>query len=324
MTKKLKILMLSATMLIGSIGLAGCSKKDANVGNDANFTKVVLILDEGGVNDASFNQSAWEGALKAKKEHGNVDVSFIESKSENEYLSNVETAIDQEADLIIGVGFKLASVIDEAAKAYPNQKFAAIDCSYEEIQPNVQPILFNEQQSGYITGLIAGKMTETNVLSFLGGMDVPSCSSFKVGFEKGVKEVNPDATVLCQYANSFSDAAKGKAIAEQMILNNSDIIFSAAGGCNIGAIEAAKENNVKIIGVDMPSNHIAPDTIITSALKRVDVGVQSAIEDVISEQFQGGKVKIFDLSNNGVGYERTDLLPDYIMEYVDAKLNEIK
>ena len=177
-----------------------------------------LVLDEGGVNDQSFNQSAWEGALEAKEEYG-IEVSYIESKGENEYLQNVETAIDQDSDLVVGVGFKLTDTIGEASKSYPEQKFAIIDGTYEEIPQNVQPILFNEAEAGYAVGLIASQMTNTNAVGFIGGMDIPSVSQFLVGFEKAIKEENPDIKVLSQYANSFTDAAKGKAIADQMIKN---------------------------------------------------------------------------------------------------------
>ena len=317
MIKKLKVLMLSLTIVAGSITVVGC-KRETNVSDDTNI-KVHLILDEGGPNDQSFNQSAWEGALKSKEEYENLEVSYIEAKSEADYEGNIETAIDQGSDLIIGVGFKLGSAILEAAKMYPDQKFAAIDCNYADIPSTVVPVLFNEHQSGYAVGLIAAETTKTNEVSFLAGMDLPSVTGFYDGFKMAIKEVNPDANVSIQFANSFTDAAKGKAMAQQMILNKSDIIFTAASGCNMGVFEAARENNIKAIGVDMPSSHIAPDVVLTSALKNVGVGVQLTIE-----QFQGGKVKMFDLSNNGVGYERTKLLSNNLMEYVDHKLSEIK
>ena len=181
MFKKLKIMGLS---LILSVGVFGCSKTDTKVEDDT--FKVTLVLDEGGVNDQSFNQSAWEGALEAKEEYG-IEVSYIESKGENEYLQNVETAIDQDSDLVVGVGFKLTDTIGEASKSYPEQKFAIIDGTYEEIPQNVQPILFNEAEAGYAVGLIASQMTNTNAVGFIGGMDIPSVSQFLVGFEKAIK-----------------------------------------------------------------------------------------------------------------------------------------
>ena len=315
--KRLSRIFLLASSLSLMIGCANTEK--VNVEEDK--LKVSLILDEGGVNDASFNESAWGGALAAKEKYG-VEVNYIEAKQESDYASNIESAIDQEADLIIGVGFKLANTIEEAAKLYPEQKFAAIDCAYENIPNNVQPILFNEEEAGYAAGLVAANMTKTNKIGFVGGMDIPSVTNFLVGFEKAIKEENKDIEVLSQYANSFTDSSKGRVIAEQMIKNKADIIFTAGGGVNFGVFEACKEKNIKAIGVDMPSNYIEPDTIITSALKNVGVGVELTIQDLVNEQFEGGKVKMFDLSNGGVGYEITDHLSEDLIKYVDNKINK--
>ena len=314
MIKKLKVVLLAGALALG----AGCAKNE-NVSTEKESYKISLILDEGGVNDQSFNQSSWEGALRAKDQYG-VEVNYIESKSESEYLANIETAIDGEADLIIGVGFKLTDTIEEASKNYPNQKFAIIDGNYEEIPSNVQPVLFNEKQAGYSVGLIATKMTRTNVVSFIGGMEIPSVTGFYEGFLEAIQEENKDIKVLCQYANSFTDSAKGKAIAQSMIKDNADIIFTAGGGVNTGAWEACVEANIKAIGVDMPSSQFSP-SIVTSALKRVDVGVESVIKDLVDGKFEGGKVKMFDLSNGGVGYELTDRLPQEVIDFVEDKIN---
>lgn len=316
MLRKMKVSILSMIM-VGAVGLMGCSKESKTVEKDE--FKVSLVLDEGGVNDQSFNQSAWEGALKAQENY-NVKVTYLESNQESEYLSNIETAIDNESDLIIGVGFKIADTIKDAALAYPEQKFAIIDGTYDKIPENVQPILFNEEEAGYSVGLIASKMTKTNTVGFVGGMDIPSVSNFLVGFEKALKEENSDVKVLSQYANSFTDAAKGKAIANQMINNNADIIFAAGGGVNTGVYEASKEAGVKSIGVDMPCNYISPDVIITSALKNVGVGVEITIKDLVEGNFKGGQAKIFDLSNGGVGYEKTKLIPEEVIKFVESKI----
>ena len=315
--KRLSRIFLLASSLSLMIGCANTEKTNVEEDN----LKVSLILDEGGVNDASFNESAWNGALAAKEKYG-IEVNYIEAKQESDYASNIENAIDQEADLIIGVGFKLANTIEKAAKLYPEQKFAAIDCSYENIPSNVQPILFNEEEAGYAAGLVAANMTKTNKIGFVGGMDIPSVTNFLIGFEKAIKEENKDIEVLSQYANSFTDSSKGRVIAEQMIKNKADIIFTAGGGVNFGVFEACKEKNIKAIGVDMPSNYIEPNTIITSALKNVGVGVELTIQDLVNEQFEGGKVKMFDLTNGGVGYEITDHLSQDLIKYVDSKINK--
>ena len=314
MFKKIKSLLL-VTLVVGST-VVGCSKSD-NVNDKA---RVTLVLSTGGVNDQSFNQSAWEGALKAQDKY-NVEVSYIESHQDSEYMQNIETAIDQDSDLVVGVGFKLTDSIKDAAEDYPEQKFAIIDGTYDNMPNNVTSIMFSEEQAGYAAGLVAANTSETGVVGFIGGIDIPSCSNFLVGFEKAIKEENPNMKVLSQYTNTFTDAAKGRIIAEQMVKDDADILFMASGAGNSGTIEVVRENNIKAIGVDMPNNYIAPEHIITSALKNVGTGLELTIKDLVEGNFEGGQAKIYDLSNSGVGFEKTNLLSDDLIKYVEGKIN---
>ena len=314
MFKKLKIMGLS---LILSVGAYGCTKEEIK---EDKAQKITLVLSVGGVNDQSFNQGAWEGAQKASKELG-VDVSYLESNSDADYAPNIETAIDQESDIVVGVGFQVGDAIKEAAKAHPEQQFVTIDSTYEEGLENVRNISFDEQQAGYLTGLIAGKMTKTNVIGWIGGLDIPSCSNFYIGYEKGAKEVNPDIKVMKQFTNSFTDASKGRVVAEGMVNENADIIFMASGGGNAGSLEVVRENNIKAIGVDMANNYLAPEHIITSALKNVGEGLKLTIKDFTEGKFTSGEVK-YDLSNGGVGFEKTDLLSDEVIKFVEDKINK--
>ena len=316
MLKKVKVIAMS---LLVSVGVFGCSKSSTKVEDDK--FSVCLILDEGGVLDQSFNQSAWESCLEAKEELG-IEATYIESKSEGEYLQNVEIAVDKDVDLVVGVGYKLANAIKEAAVSYPDQKFAIVDGTYDEIPKNIQPILFDEEQAGYCVGLVASQMTKTNTVGFIGGMDIPSVSKFLVGYEKAIKEVNPNMKVLSQYANSFTDASKGRAMAQQMISQNADIIFTCGGGVNVGVWEACNENGLKSIGVDMPSNQFAPDVIITSALKNVGNGVKSTIKDTIDGNFKGGCEVRYDITNGGVGYEITSHLSEEVIKFVEDIINK--
>ena len=310
---RFKALLLSLSLAL-TVNLVGCSKGNVKTENK---TKVTLVLSTGGVNDQSFNQSAWEGALKASEELG-VEVSYLESNSDADYMQNIETAIDQDSDLVVGVGFQVGDAIKEASKAYPNQNFVTIDSENENLD-NVRAITFSEKEAGYLVGLVAGKMTKTNIVSCIGGFDIPSLSPFFEGYEEGAKEANPNVKILKQYINSFTDAAKGKVSAQQMINNNSDVIFMATGGGNMGIIEAINEvENVKGIGVDMPMAYLS-ENIITSALKNVGEGLKLTIKDYIDGNFTSGEVK-YNLSNGGVGYEKTDLIPNDIVEYVEGKI----
>ena len=314
MFKKIKVIGLS---LMLSFGAYGCSKEEVK---EDEAPKITLVLSVGGVHDESFNQGAWEGAQKASQELG-VDVSYLESNSDAEYAPNIETAIDQESDIVVGVGFQVGDAIKEAAKAHPEQQFVTIDSTYEEGLENVRNISFDEQQAGYLTGLIAGKMTKTNVIGWIGGLDIPSCSNFYIGYEKGAKEANPDIKVMKQFTNSFTDAAKGRVVAEGMVNENADIIFMASGGGNAGSLEVVRENNIKAIGVDMANNYLAPEHIITSALKDVGRGLYLTIEDFLSGSFTSGNVT-YNLSNGGVGYEHTKHLSDEVIKFVEDKINK--
>ena len=314
MLKKIKCLSLLTVL---SLGVVGCNSTTNTLKEDDKL-KITLVLDEGGVNDQSFNESAWTGALAAKEKY-NVEVSYIESKQESEYLQNVETAID-DSDLVIGVGYKFTDAIKEVSEAYTEQKFVLIDGSWEDMPDNVTSIMFSEEDAGYSVGLVASQMTNTNKLGFIGGFDIPSVTNFKIGFEKALKEVDPDIKLTTQYANSFTDAAKGRVMAEQMVNNGVDIIFTAGGSVNSGVFEVMTEKNLMAIGVDMASNYIAPQTIITSALKNVNVGVETIIGELVNNSLEGGVIKEFNLKNNGVGFEKTNLLSDEIIKYVENRI----
>lgn len=314
--KKLRVILLTGVL---ALGLVGCGNNTKNEREESPI-KATLVLDEGGVNDESFNQSAWNGAKEAEEKFG-VEVNYIESKQETDYLQNIETAIDNGSDLVIGVGFKLADKMLEASKAYPDVKFAMIDATYDEIPENMTTVTFNEEEAGYLVGLVIGKMSgDTTKYGFVGGMDIPTVTQFAVGYEKALKELNPKNELKIQFANSFTDQAKGKAIANQMYKDGVDIIFSAGGGVNTGVFESARELGKKAVGVDLPSNHLSPNEIVTSALKNINVGVSNSIESLVSEAFQGGKNVVYDLKNNGVGYEKTNLIPQEVIDFVDSKI----
>ena len=315
MLKRVKKIISIGIITVLSLSVVGCS----NSNQKEDKIKVGLVLSVGGVNDESFNQSAWEqGALKAEEELG-VEVSYLESNNDADYITNIETAVDQGNDIVVGVGYQVGEAVLEAAKAYPEQNFVAIDSTFEEELDNLRCITFNEEEAGYLTGLIAGKMTESNVIGWIGGFDIPSCTPFFTGYERGAKEANQNIKVLKQYTNSFTDAAKGKVVAQQMINEKADIIFMASGAGNSGSLEAVKEAGIKAIGVDMPNNYLAPEYIITSALKNVGTGLYLTINDFINGEFTSGNVK-YDLNNGGVGFEKTNLIPSSILEYVESKM----
>ncbi|MGL5641241.1 MAG: BMP family lipoprotein [Paraclostridium sp.] len=329
LSKCIKTFLFMGLLVIGAVGCSSVTDKEKeSVENEEDKFSVGIVLGEGGANDQSFNQSSIEGLNKAKKELG-IDGMYLESNQDSDYAPNIETFIDEEVDLIIGVGYTTAESILNAAKLYQDRHFVMIDHNYEEegqeIPKNLICMTFDEREAAYLVGLIGAKMSETDKVGFIGGMKIPNITRFEEGFIKGVKAVNPDAECISQYANSFDDASLGKSIANQMYSNGVDVIFSAAGGVGTGAIESAKENNKYAIGVDMDQNSLAPDNVITSAMKRVDIGVFDIISKIKGGNFEGGKVVMYGLKEKAVGIapSTSKNVPKDILDYVDDQTQKI-
>ena len=285
--------------------------------------KVGVVTDVGGVNDKSFNQTTWEGLEALAAENSAFEVNYLESKAESDYATNIETFIDEDYDLIICVGYMLANACREAAETYPDQKFAIIDDNTNEDLPNVACLMFSQQQASYLVGIVAGMMTKSNVVGYVQGMYSDSMNLFDIGYIAGVKSVNPDAEVLQYNANTFADPTIGSAAATDMITKGADVIYHAAGGTGSGVIEACATNKVWAIGVDTDQSPLAPDYVVTSAMKRVDTAAQDISLAVLNDTFQSG-THVYDLANGGVDIAPTrTLLSDEIIAAVEAAKAEI-
>ena len=320
-----KLVTLAMAGIISASFLTGCGGSTESANNGDEKYTIAMVTDVAGVNDQSFNQSAWEGLQRAEKELG-VEVKYLESKQDADYTTNIETLVDEEVDLILGVGAKLAPTIEEAAKNYPEQKFLMVDETYEEIPSNVKSVLFDAEQSAYLVGLIAGKMTKTNNVGFIGGLDIPVINTFKYGYMAGVKTADANCEIQAQYANSFTDQAKGKAIANQMISKNADTIFIAGGDVGTGAIEAIKEAGKYGIGVDRDQSDLAPENVLTSAIKRVDAGIFETVKDFVEGKFEGGTSTTYGLEEDAVGIPEStkNLVPQDILDFVNGQIEKLK
>jgi len=280
--------------------------------------KVALVTDIGGLNDNGFNHLAYTGYKKAETQYGFPE-KIIQTQSQNDYVKNLTSAA-QSADLVIAVGFLMETPLDQVAKQYPNKKFAIVDgCAVPdpktgacETLPNVAPLFFKEQEAGCLVGGIAGQMEKDgkskvpnllghNTIAAIGGLPVPAVTRYIAGYKFCAQKVDPGVSVLVNYSNDFAATAKCKDVAQSQISQHqADIIFQVAGGCGIGALDAAYQNHVYGIGVDADQGYIHPD-VITSALKRVDVAVYDAIKNTESGSFTNNIPK-FDLAHDGVGY----------------------
>ena len=289
-------------------GLAGCNnpKKDdgGQKASGEKKKKLTMVTDTGGVNDQSFNQSAWEGMTELKDKNG-WDVSYLESKQDSDYATNLDKAVDAESDLVWGVGFAMADATLKAAKDNPNTQFAIIDNGNESQVSNFTGVMFRAQEPSFVVGYIAARTTKTGKVGFVGGISSALIDQFEYGYRGGVayanKEKGTNVEVSAQYAESFSDAAKGKAIANSMYSDGCDIVFHAAGGVGTGVIEAAKDANKLAIGVDRDQAYLAPENVLTSALKRVNVAIVEISEKILKDGQKGGTTISLGASEDAVG-----------------------
>ena len=305
--------------------LVGCSSKTES---NEDVYKIGMISDTGGVNDESFNQSTWEGLQQAQEKYGKdkVQVKYVESSQEADYTPNIETFVEEDLDLIIGVGYKMAGAIEEASKNYPDVQFAIIDHSYEKQPENVTSLIYEDNTAAYLAGLVAAKKTETNKVAFIGGIKSATLDKFEYGFRAGVKAANPNCELTVRYLNSFSDSALAKSVANQMHKDGVDVIYTAAGAAGTGAIEAAKENNKMAIGVDVDQSPLAPDNIISSTMKNVNVSIVNLVGEILEDNYQGGQVIVNTLASGGVGLSDTtkDHVSKDILDYVNEQAGKIK
>ncbi|WP_146552083.1 BMP family protein [Rummeliibacillus sp. SL167] len=315
--KKRKIgLALSALLASGTL-LAACGNDNAGDSkkNNKDSFSVGMVTDIGGIDDRSFNQSTWEGLEQFGKDNGlskgNGGYDYLQSSSESDYNTNLNSLIRRNFDLVFAVGYNLHDSVAEVAKQQKDAKIAIID-SVVEGQDNVASIMFKANEASYLAGVAAALQSKTGKIGFIGGMEGDIVGGFEAGFVAGAKEANPKVKVDVQYAGSFTDAAKGQAIAKRMYDSGADIVFHAAGGVGKGLFTEAKERKKKdpkadvwVIGVDRDQYDEGKvddktNVTLTSVLKRVDIAAQDISKQTKDGKFPGGKTITFGLKDNGV------------------------
>lgn len=326
------ILLIAAGMMFTS-----CKKEEEEAAAPAAEEEEPIIVgmatDVGGLGDKSFNDGAYNGILMGQEKLG-VEPRVVQSKQQTDYVPNLSGLAEDGAELVFAVGFLMAEAILEAAENNPDTYFAGIDIwvDPETAPDNVVGISFNEHEAAYLAGVVAGMMTkeyadaspklnDANVVGVVLGMFIPPVEKFEVGFIAGVKAVNPDCEVLSVTSGSFTDQAKGKEAALAMIDQGADIIFHAAGLTGLGAINAAKERGVLAIGVDVDQNNVAPDTVLTSAEKKIVQATYLIIESVVNGTFEGGN-RYFGIENDAVGISPFHGFDDMVPQAVKDKVNQ--
>jgi basic membrane protein A len=292
--------------------------------------RIGLVFDVGGRGDKSFNDSAYAGLVRAEEEFG-VDVSYLEPGGAEDREAALRLFAAQGMDLVVGVGFIFSSDVNEVARTYPNIHFACVDYApMGPVPPNVAGLAFREEEGSYLVGGVAGLMSKTGHVGFVGGMTIPLIRKFEAGYIAGVHAVCPACEVHSGYAGAspeaFKDPAKGKLLAKAQIGAGSDVIFHAAGSTGHGVFEGAREGGIFAIGVDSDQHDEMPGIVVTSMVKRVDVAVAKIIGDVVHGKFTGG-MRELGLAEEGIDYvhegPHADRLPASVIASVEALRQDV-
>jgi basic membrane protein A len=283
-----------------------------------------IIYDMGGKFDKSFNQSASDGTARFKKETG-IEVREFEVTNAAQREQAMTRFAQRGAQIIVAIGFSQASAVEAVAKKFPNVKFAIIDGTVN--LPNVQSINFREEQSSFLCGMAAALASKTGKVGFVGGMDIPLIRKFAQGYADGAKFVNPQAEVFQNMtgttAAAWNDPTKGGELAKSQIGRGADVIFHASGNTGSGVMQAAKDAGKLSIGCDANQNYIHPGSVLTSAVKRVDVAVYKTIMDTKNGTWKGGSI-VLGLAEDGIGYSLDEFNRKLITPAMEAKLNQAK
>ena len=284
---------------------------------------VGLVLDKGGRDDQSFNESAYRGATQAKNDL-HIGLKVVEASDDTAYEPSQRTFAQLGSDLTIGVGFAQAGAMARVAPDFPQRRFLIIDSDVPG--PNIRSVMFKENEGSYLMGAIAALTTKTKAVGFVGGMDIPLIRRFELGYESGVHAIDPTLKVIVNYVGSTSDAwrnpTRGKELALSQYQSGADIIFTAAGASGLGVFDAAEEEQALAIGVDSNQDCLKPGRILTSMLKKVDKAVFTTISEAQQGRFVPGKFEM-GLAQGGVDYTLDDCNRTILKPSVLTRVNEL-
>lgn len=273
----------------------------SNTATSADFTPSV-VFDMGGKFDKSFNQAAFDGAERFKKETG-ITYREFEVTSPTQREQAIRNMAKRGANVVVGIGFAQAAAIEKAAKEFPNTKFAIIDMVVD--LPNVRSVVFKEHEGSFLVGMAAAMASKTGKVGFVGGMDIPLIRNFAAGYVEGAKYVNPNIEVFQNMTGTtpaaWNNPGKGAELAKSQFGRGADVIYAAAGGTGIGVYQAAADEGKFAIGVDSNQNYLHPGTMLTSMIKRVDVAVYNAMKDAKDGKWSSG-IRALGVAESGVGW----------------------
>ena len=290
--------------------------------------RVGLVFDVGGRGDKSFNDAAFRGLERAERELG-AEVSYLEPTGSEDREAALRLFAANKMDLVIGVGFIFSSDVDAVARAYPNVHFACVDYASfgKEMPPNVAALTFREEEGSFLVGAVAGLVSKTQHVGFVGGMTIPLIRKFEAGYVAGVKATCNTCIVHSAYVgptpDAFKDPAKGKTLAISEIANGADVIFHAAGATGIGVMQAAADEGFLSIGCDSDQDYLHPGKVLTSAVKHVDVAVYTTFMDAKNGTWKPGQ-RVLGLAEDGVGYSLDENNRSILTPAMEQRLNQAK
>ena len=294
----------------------------AGLAQAADF-KPAVIYDMGGKFDKSFNEGVYQGIKRFEDETG-ISVMEFEVTNETQREQAMTRMVQRGATIVLGVGFAQADAIDKVAAANPDRHFAIIDVSWLD-RPNLRQYAFREHEGSYLVGVAAALASQTGTVGFVGGMDIPLIRKFACGYVQGVKSVNADMEVFQNMTGTtptaWNDPGKGSELTQSQIDRGADVIYHAAGGTGIGVIRAAADAGKLSIGVDSNQNHLAPGSVLTSMVKRVDVAAYQTMKDAMSGTFETG-VRILGLAEDGVAWSLDEHNAKLITDEMKAKIEQ--
>lgn len=268
----------------------------------ADDLKPAVVFDMGGKFDKSFNEGVYNGVEKFRKETG-IAYREFEVTNETQREQALRKMAQRGSNIIIGVGFAQAPALKNVAKEFPDRRFTIIDMVVD--LPNVQSVVFKEQEGSFLVGAAAAMASKTGAVGFVGGMDIPLIRRFACGYVQGAKHINPDINVIQNMTGTtpaaWNDPSKGGELAKSQFDRGADVVYAAAGGTGIGVYQAAKDNGKLAIGVDSNQNYLHPGTMLTSMIKRVDVAAYNAFKKAHDGSWKPG-IQVLGLAENGVGW----------------------
>jgi basic membrane protein A len=333
---------IAVVAVAGLVAAGGCAKSEKNTASQKTEPtfKACMVTDTGGIDDRSFNQSSWEGLQQAKQANSNIQIKYLQSTAQSDYVPNINALVSEKCGIIVTVGFLMGDQTKAAAQKNPNSKFAIVDFSYNPPLPNVQALIFDTAQAGFLGGYLAAGMTKTGKVATFGGMKLPTVTIFMDGYYDGVQYYNQKHGTKVQvlgwntktqqgsFTGDFTDKSKGKAVTETFIQEGADIIFPVAGNVGQGAAAAAEESQGKVnmLWVDTDGCVSAPqycNVIISSVVKGIQPTVKSAVLSAASGSFTGGNF-VGNLKNQGVGLAPFHQFESKVPAELKTELDQVK